>query len=433
MTKEIGLGLLGFGTVGGGVVAALQNNAGLMEQRTGMRLALRRIADLDLDRDRGVTVDRALLTKDAMGAIDDPAVDVVIELIGGVTFARKVIARALELGKPVVTANKALLAEHGEELFRLAADHGTNLFFEASVGGGIPLIRSLREGLVSNRIRSLCGILNGTCNYILTRMEQEHLPFDRVLKEAQSAGYAEADSSLDIDGIDTAHKAVILASLAYGFHVPMNSVAIEGIRGLDRMDIEYAADLGYRIKMLAIIKDIEGGLEIRVNPTLVPVQHVMASVHGVFNAVMVNGDGVGDVLCYGRGAGRDPTASAVLSDVVDAARDVASNSKRRAPGFVPFRKDGRIRDIREARVRCYLRLSLLDKPGVFGQIGTVLGRHGISIASLLQKEILTGNHAPVVIITHQASEGAFRAALQEIDSMSVVGAPTVRFRIEDFE
>lgn len=433
MTKEIGLGLIGFGTVGGGVVAALQNNADLMAKRTGVRLVLRKIADLDLDRDRGVKVDRSLLTKDAMGVIADPAVDIVIELIGGMNMARTIISKTLCLGKPVVTANKALLAEHGEELFRLAAEHETNLFFEASVGGGIPLIRSLREGLVSNRMRSLCGILNGTCNYILTRMEQEHLPFEQVLSEAQSAGYAEADSSLDIDGIDTAHKAVILASLAYGFHVPMSSVAVEGIRGLDRMEIEYAADLGYRIKMLAIIKNIDAGIEIRVNPTLVPVHHIIASVSGVFNAVMMNGDGVGDVLCYGRGAGRDPTASAVLSDIVDAARDIVSNSRRRAPGFVPFRQDGRIRDISEARVRCYLRLSLLDKPGVFGQIGTVLGRHGISIASLLQKEILTGNHAPVVIITHYASEGAFRAALEEINSMSVVGAPTVRLRIEDFE
>ncbi len=433
MTKEIGLGLLGFGTVGGGVVAGLQKNAGLIAQRTGMRLALRKVADLDWDRDRGVALDRALLTKDAMEAVADPGVDIVIELMGGMDAARKVIAGALSLGKPVVTANKALLAEHGEELFGLAARHGTNIFFEASVGGGIPLIRSLREGLVSNRILRLCGILNGTCNYILTRMEQKHLPFDRVLREAQAAGYAEADPSLDIDGTDTAHKAVILASLAYGFHVPMGSVATEGIRGLNKVDIEYAADLGYRIKMLAIIKDIDNSVEIRVSPTLIPVHHVMASVQGVFNAVIINCDGVGDVLCYGRGAGRDATASAVLSDVVDAARDIVSNSKRRAPGFVPFRQDGRIRGISEARVRCYLRLSLLDKPGVFGQIGTVLGKHGISIASLLQKETATGHHAPVVIITHHACEGSFQAAIREIDSMSVVGAPTVRFRIEDFE
>jgi homoserine dehydrogenase len=431
--REIGIGLLGFGTIGAGVVKILQENGGLIESRTGLKLVLRRAADLDLERDRGVALAPGLLTRDAAAVVAAPDVDVVVELIGGLGAARTLIAQALQLGKPVVTANKALLAEHGEEIFRLAETHQTNLFFEASVGGGIPLIRSLREGLVANRIRRIYGILNGTCNYILTRMEQERASFDRALKDAQKAGYAEAEPSLDIDGIDTAHKAVILASLAYGFHIPMPAVTVEGIRGVEALDIRYAGELGYRIKLLGVIKEIGGEVEIRVHPTLVAAQHILSSVHGVFNAVLIEGDGVGDVLCYGQGAGRDPTASAVLSDIVEAARDLMARTPRRAPGFVGHNPAGRIREIAASEVRYYLRLTLLDKPGVFGQIGAVLGRHGLSIASLLQKEIQAGKQVPVIIITHQAREQAFRSALDEIDAMTnIVGAKTVRYRIEDF-
>jgi len=432
ITKETGLGLIGFGTVGGGVVAALQKNAGLIAQRTGVQLVLRRVADQDWDRDRGVKVDRSLLTKDPLEAAEDPAVDIVIELIGGIKAARAVIARALSLGKPVVTANKALLAEHGAELFRLAADNGTNLFFEASVGGGIPLIRSLREGLVSNRMLRICGILNGTCNYILTRMEQKHLPFDRVLREAQAAGYAEADPALDIDGIDTAHKAVILASLAYGFSVSMRDVSVEGIRALDALDLHYARELGYRLKMLAAIEQGSDGVSVRVHPTLVPAGHILASVGGVFNAVLIEGDGVGSVLCYGQGAGRDPTASAVLSDVVDAGRTLACGTPRRVPGFRAWQPGGRIQAVGDTRARYYVRLALLDKPGVFGQVASVLGRHAISLASVLQKETSAGRHVPVVVITHHGPERAFRAALDELNALPVVGAKAVCYRIEDF-
>ena len=430
--REIGIGLLGFGTIGSGVVAALQANAELIEQRSNLRLILRKVADTDLDRDRGVRLDRALLTNDAMAVVQDPSVDVVVELIGGVTVARKAAVKALEHGKPLVTANKALLAEHGAELFSLAEQHKTNVFFEASVGGGIPLIRSVREGLVSNRIIGIRGILNGTCNYILTRMSQNSLSFAAALKEAQSAGYAEADPALDVDGHDTAHKAVILASLAYGFHVPMSAVRVEGIRCLTQTDIVYAANLGYRIKMLAVIRETENEVEVRAHPALVPHDHIMASVHGVNNAVMITGDGVGDVLCYGRGAGREPTASAVISDIVDAGRDIAFSSRRRAPGLVLFARHGRLRDPGQSRCRYYLRLSLPDRPGTFGQIGTVLGRCGISIASLLQQEQRKGAHVPVVIITHEALEQNLTQALAEIAETGMVGAPTVRLRIEDF-
>ncbi len=430
--KTVGIGLLGFGTVGTGVVAGLRRDGALIASRTGLGLELRRIADLDVARDRGLALPPGLLTADAAAVVDDPAVDIVVELIGGVTAARELTGRALRLGKPVVTANKALLAEHGAELFALAERHAADILFEASVGGGIPVIRTLREGLVSNRIRSIYGILNGTCNYILTRMEQQRLTFAAALKEAQKAGYAEADPTLDIDGLDTAHKAVILASLAYGFSVPMAEVAVEGIRALDASDLQYARELGYRIKMLAVIEQVDGEVSVRVHPALVPATHIMASVNGVFNAVLIEGDAVGEVLCYGEGAGRDPTASAVLSDVVDAARNLVCQTPRRAPGFVAFQPGGRVRPVGETVARYYLRLTLLDKPGVFGQVASVLGRHGISLASVLQKESFAGRHVPVVIITHGGAERAFRAALDELNTLAVVGGRAVRCRIEDF-
>ncbi|HOW97383.1 MAG TPA: homoserine dehydrogenase [Kiritimatiellia bacterium] len=428
--KEIGIGLLGFGTVGAGVVEGLQQNGKLLEERLDLRLALRRLADLDLDSDRGVKADRALMTRDAGEAIRDPNVDIVVELIGGVTKAKEFIRQALELGKPVVTANKALLAEAGAELHRLAAEKKTALYFEASVGGGIPIIKAVREGLVANRITSVYGILNGTCNYILTRMEEEKLPFEQVLKAAQQAGYAEAEPSLDVDGHDTAHKAVVLASLAHGFPVPMSAVHVEGIRNISAGDISYAAEMGYRIKLLAVIKQGGNGVEARVHPTLVPHAHPLAAVSGVFNAVLVSGDIVGDTLYYGRGAGRRATASAVLADLADAARDLSSGA-RRPP--VLRRESGKLRPIGEIVTRCYLRLSLLDKPGVLALVAQALGRKGISIASVMQKETRVGQHVPVLVVTHSAPESAFRAALAEIDRLEVVGAPTVRIRIEDFQ
>ncbi|MDD5677526.1 MAG: homoserine dehydrogenase [Kiritimatiellae bacterium] len=430
--KTVGIGLLGFGTVGAGVVMGLQKNKALLENRTGLKLELRSIADIDLDRDRGVSIPPGVLTRDAEAVVARADIDIVVELIGGLKAARDLIIQALKLGKPVVTANKALLAEHGAELFQLAEANRTDIFFEASVGGGIPLIRSLREGLVSNHISSIYGILNGTCNYILTRMEQNRMTFASALKEAQKAGYAEADPALDVDGIDTAHKAVILASLAYGFNVSMQEVGVEGIRGLDALDLRYALELGYRIKMLAVIEQENGDVAVRVCPTLVPMQHILASVSGVFNAVLIEGDEVGDVLCYGKGAGRDSTASAILSDVVDAGRNLVFHAARRAPGFVGYNPLGKVKAVGETDVRYYLRLTLPDRPGVFGQIATILGRHGISLASVLQKENMAGRQVPIIIITHHGKEKAFRAALDELDALPVVGAKTVRFRIEDF-
>ncbi|TAN39016.1 MAG: homoserine dehydrogenase [Verrucomicrobia bacterium] len=432
-TRELGIGLLGFGTVGAGVVEGLQRNGALMAERLGVKLVLHKIADLDLDRDRGVPVERALLTRDAEAVVRDPSVDVIVELIGGCGIAKKLMLQALALGKPVVTANKALLAEHGAEIFQAAATKNTSLHFEASVGGGIPIIKALREGLVANNIRSMYGILNGTCNYILTRMEQEKLAFDVVLKAAQAAGYAEAEPSLDIDGHDTAHKAIILASLAYGFPVPQNAAYVEGIRGLAMDDIANALAMGYRIKLLGIVKHSTEGISVRVQPTLVPLAHMLASVSGVFNAIQVDGDIVGQTLYYGRGAGRAATASAVLGDLADVARDVAAGVRPKPAIQADTAQSTRLRPIGEITTRCYLRLALLDKPGMLARIAQVLGDHGISIASVMQKESSAGKHVPVIIVTHQAPEQQFQHALKLIDQLDFVGAPTVRLRIEDFE
>jgi homoserine dehydrogenase len=428
--KEIGIGLLGFGNVGAGVVEGLQRNAEVVAARAGVKLVLRQIADVDVTRDRGVKIDAGLLSKDAAAAIERSDVDVVVELIGGTGVAREFVKKALQLGKPVVTANKALLAKHGAELFALAAEKKTEIFFGASVGGGIPIIRSLREGLIANRIDSIYGILNGTCNYILTRMEANRQPFDLALAEAQAAGYAEADPALDIEGDDTAHKAVILASMAYGFHVPMDQIHVEGIRGLSEIDVQHARDLGYRIKLLAVVKREGEAVEVRVHPTMVPLDHVLASVSGVFNAVMVEGDMAGKTLYYGRGAGRSPTASTVIADLADAARNLVAKVARKFP-VATQSGQGTLLPIGESVTRSYLRLSLLDKPGVLARITAVLGNHGISIASVLQKEVAAGEYVAVVIVTHRAREKEMVAALREIGGMDVVGNHTVRIRIED--
>ncbi len=430
--KEIGVGLLGFGTVGAGVVETLQRNGDLLAERIGVKLVLRRIADVDLDRDRGVQVDRAILTRDATSVIDDPAVDVVIELVGGTTLARDFVLRALTLGKPVVTANKALLADHGGEIFALAAEKKTGVWFEASVAGGVPIIRALREGLVANRIDRIFGILNGTCNYILTKMEREQVTFEHALKEAQLAGYAEADPGLDIDGFDTAHKAAILASLAYGVQVSMDRIHVEGIRGLNKVDIDYARDFGYRVKQLAVIKAVGGEVEVRVHPTLVPHEHMLASVMGVFNAVVVDGDIVGQTVYYGRGAGRLPTASAVVSDLAEVARNLVEGGRKARYSRVCPSGKITFRPVGETECRYYLRLSLLDKPGILGVVATILGQHGISLASILQKEPnRIGRHVTVVFLTHKAVEKNLVAALRTLQERNALGAKPISLRIED--
>ena len=433
--KEIGVAVLGFGTVGAGVVDTLQKNGALLAERLGLRLVLRGVADLDLKTDRGVKVDPALLTTDGAALIARPDVDVVVELIGGTGVAKKFILQALQLGKPVVTANKKLLAEYGEEIHRVAEEHKTEILFEASVGGGIPIIKALREGLCANRIERIYGILNGTCNYILTRMEEEKLPFDEVLKAAQAAGYAEAEPSLDIDGHDTAHKAAVLASLAYGCNVPLAKVKVSGIRGLAAADIAYAADMGYRIKLLAIIQGGADGVEVSVQPTLVAHSHQLAAVSGVFNAVLVKGDVVGTTLYYGRGAGRAATASAVVADLADAALNLRAGGRRRDLSAVHAKTPVVFRDPGEIVARHYLRFSMKDQPGTLARVATVLGQHRIGIDSVMQKEATkNAAYVPVILVTGPAQEREMSAALAEIAAMDgATDRPTVLYRIEDFE
>jgi len=429
--REIGIGLIGFGTVGAGVVRCLRENSELLTARLGFKPVLRRIADIDMERDRGIEVDKSIMTTDANLLIGDPEVNVVVELIGGTGVAYEYIKKALNAGKPVVTANKALLAKHGDDIFECAARTKTDIYFGASVGGGIPIIRVLREGLVANRIESIKGIVNGTCNYILSRMDQENVTFETALKAAQKMGYAESDPTLDIDGIDTAHKAVILASLAFGFYMPFNAVHIEGIKNIAAADIRYARDMGYKIKLMAVIKRDNNEVEVRVHPALIPLNHVMANVNGVYNAIMVTSDFAGSTLYYGRGAGREPTASTVLSDIVDVCRNIVSNAGYRVPPFMKTNTEIKPKKKSDIETRYYLRLMLADKPGVLAQITSILGANNISIASVLQKEGEENKFVPVVIMTHIAREGLIDAALAEINKLNIVGSKTIKFRVED--
>ncbi len=430
--NDVGIGLLGFGTVGAGVVEGLQRNADLISRRFGCRPVLRRICDLDLDSDRGVVVDRSIMTRDAQDVINDASVDIVVELIGGTGAARELTIAAMKAGKPVVTANKKLLAEYGQEIFRLAAEYNTDIFFGASVGGGIPVIRALRDGLSANQITGIRGILNGTCNYVLTRMEQAEMPFAEALAEAQKAGYAEADPTLDIDGWDTAHKVAILASLSYGFCVPLESIYVEGIRNLAATDILYARDLGYRIKLLGLVKCNGASVDIRVHPALVQHEHPLASVHGVYNAVMLTGDLTGDTLYYGQGAGRNPTAGTVLADIAEAARNIVSGSGGRSAALPGSDSAMPLSDINDIQSRYYLRLMLPDRAGVLATVASILGKHSVSLASVLQKEQYAAGCVPVVIVTHRNSEAGMNAALQEMAQTGLCDADgIVRLRIED--
>ena len=426
--------MLGFGTIGTGVIKGLKANGDLLAERLGARPVIRRIADIDLDRDRGVEVDKALLTTDAFAVVDDPQVQIVVELIGGTGIAKELVLKALAAGKPVVTANKALLAKHGKEIVKLAMQKKADIYFGASVGGGIPIIRALREGLVANRVESIDAILNGTCNYILTKMEEEKMAFDVALNKAQKAGFAEADPTLDIDGHDTAHKAAILASLAFGMQVPLESIHVEGIRGISDIDLKYALQAGYRIKLLAVIKAGNGEVEVRVHPALVPLNHVLASVRGVYNAVLVRGDMVKTSLFYGRGAGMEPTASTVLGDIADVVRNIVSGSPCRVPAVSLLTESRKLKDIGEIESRYYMRLSLRDEAGVVAQYSSILGRHGISIASLMQKEDNdSSDFVPVVLVTHRTVEKKVKAALAEIDALPTVGDKTIMLRIEEQE
>lgn len=429
--KPVQIGILGFGTVGSGVVKLIQENGALLERRLGGAIGIRRIADIDIARLRNVDVDPALLTTDARLVLEDPAIDIVVELIGGHDPALRFCQEALARKKHLVTANKALLATHGLELYRTAAAQRVSIGFEASVCGGIPLIRAVKEGLVADRVRSFTGIVNGTCNYILTTMTESKRPFAEVLAEAQAKGYAEANPSLDLDGIDAAHKLQILATLAFGAYVPFDRIFIEGIRRIDASDIEYAGDLGYRIKLLAIAKQLDGELEARVHPALIPEDHMLASVGGVYNAVYVVGDAVGSLMFYGRGAGQMPTASAVVSDIAEIARGLLQDRTARAvPLPQLFDKEAEVKDMTQIRSCYYLRIMAIDKPGVLSKVAGILGSNNISIASVIQKGRQEQSAVPIVMMTHEAVEGDMQRSLKAIDHLDVVCRETVCLRVE---
>ena len=442
---QVNIGMIGGGTVGSGVFHALGENSGLMASRIGIRIGITKVAVKAFDEPRPYPITPSVLTLDWREVVENPAVQVVIELVGGTGIAKTMILAALERGKPVVTANKALLSAHGPELFAAARKAGTNLYYEASVAGGIPIIKVVRESLVGNRFDRIYGIVNGTCNYILTRMKREGAAFADVLADAQRLGYAEADPTLDVDGHDAAHKTGILASLAHGFWVDHHDIHAEGIRQLTPLDIRFAGQLGYTIKLLGIVKTAppanRGGkkaqaggsrISVSVSPTLVPDGHVLASVNDVFNAVFISGSPIGDTLYYGRGAGKDATASAVLSDLADAALDLRHGTPQRVPAFVPYAAKGSVIPYADTSSRFYLRLDVLDRPGVIAKISAILSNAGISISSIIQPEGHEGETVPLILMTHAAKRSAMDRSCAAIARISAVKGPSRLLPVEDF-
>jgi homoserine dehydrogenase len=430
--REINVGIIGFGTVGSGTVRILLENSAQLKSRTGLDIRVRKVADLDITRDRGVILPPGVLTTDANSIINDPDIDIVAELMGGINPAKDFILRAIRNGKHIVTANKALLATEGNEIFGEAASKGVEIGFEASVAGGIPIIKALREGLVGNRILTIFGIINGTSNYILTKMTDEKVEFSDALKEAQMLGYAEADPTFDIEGIDTAHKLTILSSLAYGIPLSYDRVYKEGITRITAEDIAFASELGYRIKLLAIAKAVNGEVEMRVHPTMVPNEYLISKIDGVFNAIYVEGDAAGSSLYYGRGAGDLPTGSAVVSDIVDIGKNILAGGAARFSGiFSGGAGSGLgVRRMEEVESMYYFRFSALDNPGVLSKISGILGNHNISISSVIQKGRSAVASVPLVVLTHVAREKDVLKAVAEIDNMPVVSDKTLFIRVE---
>ena len=430
--KQIGVGIIGFGTVGAGVADGLLKHRDVMAKRLGVDIVLKKIADLDIVTDRGVRIEEGILTTDAKSIVSDESVQIVVETIGGTGIAKTLVLEALNNGKCVVTANKKLLAEYGKEIFDTAAKNNVDIYFGAAVGGGIPIIRVMREGLAGNDIETIHGILNGTCNYILTRMENEGLPFDTVLKDAQRLGYAEANPSLDVDGFDTAHKACILATLAFGFQPKVDDIQVNGIRDLAGEDVKYAADFGYRIKLLASVSRHGDEVAVSVNPTLVPFTHMLSNVNDAFNAVMVKGDMSDYTMYYGRGAGRAPTASTVVGDIGDIARNLAHGETRYERG-APNYAEGKVtlRAAGEISSKFYIRFLVADKPGAFGTIASILGKHSVSISAASQKAAAEDgkNAVPVVVLTHTAKVSDLDNALAEIKASGVIADEPVALRI----
>jgi len=432
--RPIHVGLIGFGNIGTGVVRLLQTNAEILEKRLGTRLILKKIVDVDISSQRIVSVDPQLLSTDVNSILNDAEIDIVIELVGGYDPALRFITEALNKGKHVVTANKALLATFGNDLFQLADKQQRNICFEASVGGTIPIIKTIREGLVANHIKSILGIMNGTSNYILTKMTDDKEDFETVLKEAQRLGFAEADPTFDVEGVDAAHKLTLVLTLAYGKRVTLNELHREGISSISQQDVEFAGELGYRIKLLAIARQHEEMIEARIHPTMVPFHHLLANVNGNYNAFHIIGDASDSVFLSGQGAGMMPTASAVISDVIDISRDILKGVSWRVPAR-SFQEaaiqDINLMPIEDLMTHYYFRFSALDRPGVLSKIAGILAEGNISIATVIQKGRKKGQAVPIVMITHKSKEKNVRKALEQIDRLDIVQGQTVLIRIED--
>ena len=433
--KPIQVGLLGLGTVGSGTIEVLRRNREEITRRAGRDIVIKVASALDLKKKRSVCLDGIELVTTAGEIVDRPDIDIVVELIGGETAARDLVLRAIESGKHVVTANKALLAKHGTEIFARAHAKGVMVAFEASVAGGVPIIKAIREGLTANRIEWIAGIINGTCNYILSEMRDKGLPFDMVLAEAQRLGYAEADPAFDVGGIDAAHKLTILAAIAFGIPMQFAKAYIEGITNLTAIDLKYAEGLGYRIKLIGLTRRTAKGIELRVHPTLIPSRRLIANVEGVMNAVLVKGDAVGPTLFYGRGAGAEATASAVVADLVDVTRMATSDPEHRVPhlAFQPDRlSDTPILAMEDIETGYYLRLRALDRPGVLADVTRICADLSISIDAIFQKEAGEGeDQVDVVILTHRTLEKNVNAALRRIEALATIPAPVVRIRLEE--
>ena len=428
--KKINIGLIGFGNIGCGMIKILQQRKSLLAQKIGIEIVIKKICDKDLTKKRNVFVDKSLLTNNAFDIINDPQIDIIVELIGGINPAKDLILAALRKGKHVVTANKALLAEHGNELFREAGERGKNIYFEASVGAGIPIIKSIKEGLVANKFSSIFGIVNGTSNYVLTKMSKEGCTFANAIAAAQAKGFAEKDPTFDIQGIDSAHKLVLLTYLAFGKIVNMKDIFIEGISQISAADIAYAKELGYEIKLLAIAKKEADELEVRVHPTLLPTNHLLSSVNGVFNAIYVSSDLAGELMFYGPGAGQLAAASGVVSDIVDLTQDIKAGLFRPTLNSIQDTSIKNLRKIDEFENKYYIRITVVDKPGVLAKISGILAKFGISIASVTQKEKLRSQIVPVVMVTHEVKEKNLRLALKMIDRLSDSKEKSIAIRIE---
>ena len=437
--KNIQVGLLGIGTVGSGVFTVLQRNFDEIQRRAGRGIEITMVADLDTERAKAAVGDKVQVVSDARAVIANPEIDIVIELIGGYGIAKALVMEAIAAGKHVVTANKALLAVHGSEIFAAAQAKGVMVMFEAAVAGGIPIIKALREGLTANRIQWIAGIINGTTNFILSEMRDKGLDFSVVLKEAQRLGYAEADPTFDIEGVDAAHKATIMASIGFGIPVQFDKAHVEGITALTATDIKYAEQLGYRIKLLGITKRRDTGIELRVHPTLIPTKRLIANVEGAMNAVVVNGDAVGTTLYYGKGAGSEPTASAVIADLVDITRMHSATAFQRVPAlaFQPGSMSQlAVLPMSDTITAYYLRLRIADEAGVLAQVTSIVAGAGISIDAVLQREADEvsgdgGNQTDLIILTHDTTEGTMNAALAKLQALPTVLAPIVRIRKEE--